>query len=823
MRKNYLILILFVLAFFITISTVSAASVTPNQVANSSTAVKNYVDTNHKLPSSVNISGNNVNMSNYLGASTSAVLNISKGSNTAITIKNFGSAASPSETITTQTVSKAEYLDMANRVRSYMDKNGHAPNYVTQTSTGKTIRYESIIYMFSQVLSYYNTNKALPSSITVKSWATVTSNSNIIGSTSYGYVEKKIYGNKSSTQTVVLIIGMHPQENGIHTAIANTLASKSSKLTKRYVLYYIHVTKDASDYSKGRMNGQLLGQKFIVPDVVNEHPMLVLDNHENHGASSGYAHYRFLYPISKTSLTTTYASKIINQMKTISPSSSSLLIYSPPNPTSPQYVTIPIANKGITTIIYETYVYDSAAQKAIDANAIVSALDKLESKGPTVTVNPAGGIFNTPQTVTLTTKDPDSSATTYYTTDGSNPQTSSTRIVYTAPITLSSDTILKFAAVDPTDNWSPVYTQNYIINSAIPLVTADIAGGAYKTPQTVTLTTTCPDGDTITYYTTNGSDPTTSGTVYSGPIQIDNTTGLLFAAFNNRYGNWGPISSQIYIIDNTAPIAIINQPGGAYNVSKSVSLAAYDDQDPSPTIYYTTDGSDPKTSSTRVKYASAITISSTTTLKFYAVDKAGNEADVSTETYIIDRIAPTASAKIKGGSYSVNQTINLVMSEAGSIYYTTDGTTPTASSKLYTSPIIVASTTTLKFIAIDKLGNKSPVYTEQYIIDKTAPGITSTNPKSGATGYSRTASITIKFSENIKSSINWSKVYIKNMRTGKVAAISKSISGNTLTLKMSLRRYAYNWYQVYIPASAIKDAAGNNLAKSYVFKFKTGY
>ena len=742
MRKNYLIILLFVLAFFITISTVSATSVTPKQVANSSTAVKNYVDTNHKLPSSVNISGNNVNMSNYLGASTSAVLNISKGSNTAITIKNFGSAASPSETITTQTISKAEYLDMANRVRSYMDKNGRAPNYVTQTSTGKTIRYESMIYMFSQVLNYYNTNKALPSSVTVKSWATVTSNSNIIGSTSYGYVEKKIYGNKSSTQTVVLIIGMHPQENGIHAAIANVLTSKSSQLTKRYVLYYIHVTKDANDYSKGRMNGQLLGQKFIVPDIANEHPMLVLDNHENHGASSGYAYYRFLYPISKTTLTTTYASKIISTMKTINPASSSLVIYpNPPNPTSPQYVTEPIKNKGITTIIYETYAYDSTAQKAIDANALISALDKLESKSPTVTVNPTGGIFNTPQTVTLTTKDPDSSATTYYTTDGSNPQTSSTRTMYTTPITLSGDTTLKFSAVDPTDNWSPVYTQNYIINSAIPLVTANIAGGAYKIPQAVTLTTTCPDGDTITYYTTNGSDPTTSGTVYSGPIQIDSTTGLLFAAFNNRYGNWGPISSQIYIIDNTAPTAIINQPGGTYNVSKSVSLAAYDDQDPNPTIYYTTDGSDPKTSSTRVKYTSAITISSTTTLKFYAVDKAGNEADISTETYIID---------------------------------------------------------------------------------KTAPRITSTNPKSGATGYSRTASITIKFSENIKSSINWSKVYIKNMRTGKIAAISKNISGNTLTLKMNLRRYAYNWYQVYIPASAIKDALGNNLAKSYVFKFKTG-
>ena len=560
---------MFVLVFFIAISTVSAASVTPKQIASSSTAVKNYVDTNHKLPSSVSISGNNVNMSNYLGLSTSAVLNINKHSNTAITIKKFGKASSPSETIKTQTISKAEYISMANRVRSYMDKNGHAPNYVTQTSTGKTIRYESMVYMFSKVLSYYNTNKALPNSVTVNSWTSVTPNPNVIGSTSYGYVEKKIYGNKSSAQTVVLIIGMHPQENGIHTAIANVLTSESTQLNKRYVLYYIHVTQNAGDYSKGRMNGQLLGQKFIVPDVAKEHPLLVLDNHENHGADSRYAHYRFLYPISNTATTTTYANRIISQMKAVDSSSSSLVIYTPPNPTSPQYVTIPIANKGITTMIYETYAYDSAAQKAVDAKAIIGALDNLNSKIPGVTVNHAGSTFNTPQTITLTTTNLDSTAKTYY----------------------------------------------------------------------------------------------------------------------------------------------------------------------------TTDGSDPKTSVTRLEYKLPIVISSTTTLKFYASDNTGNE---------------------------------------------------------------------------------TCVYTEKYILDKTVPTITSTNPKNGATKYSRTAAITIKFSENINPGINWSKVYIKNMKTGKVAAISKSVSGNALTLKMNLSRYGYTWYQVYIPASAVKDAAGNSLAKSYVFKFKTG-
>ena len=100
--------------------------------------------------------------------------------------------------------------------------------------------------------------------------------------------------------------------------------------------------------------------------------------------------------------------------------------------------------------------------------------------------------------------------------------------------------------------------------------------------------------------------------------------------------------------------------------------------------------------------------------------------------------------------------------------------------------------------------------------------VTSTYPKNGALGCSRTATIYLKFSQNIKASTYWSKIYVKNLKTGKIVAISKSISGNTLYIKMSSKRYAYYWYQVYIPAYAVKDYAGHKLAARYTFKFKTG-
>ena len=100
--------------------------------------------------------------------------------------------------------------------------------------------------------------------------------------------------------------------------------------------------------------------------------------------------------------------------------------------------------------------------------------------------------------------------------------------------------------------------------------------------------------------------------------------------------------------------------------------------------------------------------------------------------------------------------------------------------------------------------------------------VISAYPKNYATGVSRTGTIYLKFSQNIKASTYWSKIYVKNLKTGKKVAISKSISGNTLYIKMSSKRYAYSWYQVYIPAYAVKDYANRKLSSRYTFKFKTG-
>ncbi|MCE5214275.1 MAG: Ig-like domain-containing protein [Methanobacterium sp.] len=85
-----------------------------------------------------------------------------------------------------------------------------------------------------------------------------------------------------------------------------------------------------------------------------------------------------------------------------------------------------------------------------------------------------------------------------------------------------------------------------------------------------------------------------------------------------------------------------------------------------------------------------------------------------------------------------------------------------------------------------------------------------------ATGVLLTSPITITFNENITSGSNYSGIYIKNLTIGQVVSIaSKTISGNILILKMTYSRLSKNNYMVYLPAGAVKDAAGNSITTAY--------
>jgi hypothetical protein len=62
--------------------------------------------------------------------------------------------------------------------------------------------------------------------------------------------------------------------------------------------------------------------------------------------------------------------------------------------------------------------------------------------------------------------------------------------------------------------------------------------------------------------------------------------------------------------------------------------------------------------------------------------------------------APTPTLSLAGGSYAGPQEVAISSAPGDSIFYTTDGTTPTAASKLYVDSVSIHATTTLQAITV---------------------------------------------------------------------------------------------------------------------------
>ena len=152
------------------------------------------------------------------------------------------------------------------------------------------------------------------------------------------------------------------------------------------------------------------------------------------------------------------------------------------------------------------------------------------------------------------------------------------------------------------------------------------------------------------------------------------------------------------LLNATAPSQQVAMPtfspaAGVYSGPQSVSIS---DATSGATIYYTTDGSTPTTASP--VYGGPITVTQTTTVKAMAAAVGMANSAVASATYTIRVATPALSPG--GGTYTSAVTVTLSDSTAGAtIYYTMDGSTPTTASPVYSGPIMVTQTTTIKAMA----------------------------------------------------------------------------------------------------------------------------
>jgi Chitobiase/beta-hexosaminidase C-terminal domain len=256
--------------------------------------------------------------------------------------------------------------------------------------------------------------------------------------------------------------------------------------------------------------------------------------------------------------------------------------------------------------------------------------------------------------------------------------------------------------------------------------TFSVPGGTYTTTQTVTISCSTP-GCAISY-TTNGSTPSATSTVYTGPIVVSKTQTVKAMGFALHYLNSGvgAVSYTIHLPQAATPT--FSLPGGTYSGLQTVSIS---DATPGVQIYYTINGGTPSASSTL--YTGPITVQTTQTIRAIAVEYNYADSAVGAATYKI--LAATPAFSVPGGVYTSPQTVSISDSTTGAkIYYTTNGSTPSASSTLYSGPITVSTTETIKAIASASGYSNSFVASAAYTLSSSSPASNEWAAVNGSSG-----------------------------------------------------------------------------------------
>jgi len=215
--------------------------------------------------------------------------------------------------------------------------------------------------------------------------------------------------------------------------------------------------------------------------------------------------------------------------------------------------------------------------------------------------------------------------------------------------------------------------------------------GTYMIAQTVTITcSTCPTGTELRY-TTNGSTPTSTSSLYTAPFSVSTFTQVQARGFKTGWVDSDVASATLtFNYGQRNPPTIVPATGTYSDVVQVTMSAPAGDE-----IRYTTNGSTPTQNSTLYTAPFPIDFSATVKAVAFRIDWLPSLAAEATYTLVVG----TPTLNPPGGSYATAQSVVVTTVSSGAdLHYTLDGGEPTQSDPTIVSgnSIPVAHSATLK-------------------------------------------------------------------------------------------------------------------------------
>ena len=326
---------------------------------------------------------------------------------------------------------------------------------------------------------------------------------------------------------------------------------------------------------------------------------------------------------------------------------------------------------------------DGTTDATATPKAISGASYDWKAAKPTLNLN--SGTYSSTQTVTV--QNVMSGVDMHYTTTGAEPTLSDPTIAHNGTISITQSTTLKVKTWKSPMPESDTVVRDYVLQVTTP--TRSPGTGTYTSAQTVTLSTTT-SGASIRY-TTDGTPPTGSSTLYSSPITVNTSIDLRAIGVKSGWAD-STAGQSIYTFNyGTLAAPTVDPAAGAFTTSVELTMSSGQS---GAVVRYTTNGTTPTGSSTL--YTAPVTLTATTTIKAKAFHPDYVTSAETARAYEVVVATPTFAPT--AGTYAAGSTITVSTATPGAtITYTLDGSEPSASSPVIASGgTVVAGDYTLK-------------------------------------------------------------------------------------------------------------------------------